>query len=148
VRITSATGETVGTIPLDSALDIEVTLDIDRPIGNLAAAIALRTEDDEIVLNSTDHDLGAPATAQWQIGRHVLRCRVPAHLLNARRYIVGVWAGEPCKATLLQVDRALCFDTVPMAGAEQHIQGSRPGVVAPLLSWRHEHVPAERRRVA
>jgi lipopolysaccharide transport system ATP-binding protein len=119
-----------------SSQPFSVQMDVDLesiPFG-LTIGFDLALADTTVAFRSYQTDGDPEMWPELKQGRNRLECQVPADLLNAGRYTV---------LPRISIDRqrwivrggAVSFDVQRDPGASIHALASKPGAVAPLLTW-------------
>ena len=70
-------------------------------------------------------------------GFYHLEGQIPGHLLNAGRYFLDVQFGKDQRYVLFRSDGVVSFEIENTATGRGLNMGIAPGVIRPLLSWRH-----------
>jgi hypothetical protein len=97
-------------------------------------AVDVRTMDETLLFrtHSFEHSEGFAQTSEQ--GAFTLRCVVPAHLLPAGTYRVGIIAAESGRTELLHEDHAVEFTVLPRELVGGVFVGTR-GLLTPKCDW-------------
>lgn len=91
VRITQA-GQVCQTFAADLPVDIEIRYEVKRAAEGLRVFFDLCDEYEDVLIRSF-HDERAAEVVTMQPGAYVAHAQIPAHLLAARGYMLGIQAG-------------------------------------------------------
>ena len=138
-RVVDRNGETIGSVPIDQPVGIEVTYEVLREGRNPQPALHFKTATDQFmfVVAYTDPERAHTPPAP---GRYVATAWIPAHLLNVGvTYVsVALTTPDPYHDHCL-VERAVSFNAVERLDGGLTARGlySRdfPGMVRPMLHW-------------
>ncbi len=129
VRIIPPDGNTV--ITVDTGAQIEVGFENFRKDILLGCAIQVTNSEGVIIFESSCR------VGDSRCGFYQLAARIPGHLLNAGRYSLDVRFGKDQRWVLLRIDGVVSFEVENTATGRGSNMGVAPGVIRPLLSWRH-----------
>ncbi len=73
-------------------------------------------------------------------GIYRIKGKVPPHILNADHYFLNVLFGQDQKFVLFKLEEAVSFEVENTATGRGFNMSVAPGVIRPLLNWRHEHL--------
>jgi lipopolysaccharide transport system ATP-binding protein len=122
--------------PADLGFELDFEYTVRRPLPAGRLSFRLNAEDGRAILTSSNTDPGGTSNRHWTLGRQVVRCRVPGHLLAPGRYYISV--SEPL-AFGNRIHEGVLSVTISEQGSLVARDG-REGVVAPLLEWTEEMV--------
>ena len=104
-------------------------------IRNMRFNVRIETTTGEEVFMTSSHEI---TKYRIKTGIHKLQVRIPAFLLNERRYVLKVNSGIPGVKYYFKPFTVTSFDIISEnAGGSNYIE-KWPGVVAPKLKWTHE----------
>jgi lipopolysaccharide transport system ATP-binding protein len=120
-------------------LHIELEVWLRRPVSGLCVGFDLLGDRGETVLRSYDTDAPLERFEPLRTGANVLRCLIPRGLLNAGRFAVAPRIGIHNQEWIVSGDPLASFTVTLTHGQSPFWNslglGTRPGVVAPVLSW-------------
>src|SRR5579864_6960353 len=122
------------TISVDTGALIEIGFENLRKDINLDCTVYLVNGDGVLIFES-GHIISSDRDSR--IGFFHLTGSIPGHLLNAGRYFLNVVFGMDQRYTLLRVDEVVSFDVEHTLTGRGLNMGVAPGIIRPLLSWRH-----------
>ena len=136
IRIIPPEGE--ATITIDTGALIEIGFDNLLGGISLDCTVYLTTGDGVLVFESgriisSDRDS--------RRGSYHLTGRIPAHLLNAGRYTLNVVFGKDQRYVLFRMDDVIFFQVENTSTGRGSNMGIAPGIIRPMLSWRHSFKP-------
>jgi lipopolysaccharide transport system ATP-binding protein len=126
--------ETGDVIAADEGFTISFDFTVLQPLPPGRIAFRIDNEEGRVAVTSASTDASPSLNASWHIGRTVLRCAVPGHLLVPGRYFVTI--SEPQEHGNILHDGILGF-AISEQGSLVSRDG-RAGIVAPLLRWQEE----------
>jgi lipopolysaccharide transport system ATP-binding protein len=126
--------EDEATITIDTGVLIEIGFDNLREGINLDGTIYVTSSDGVLVFES-GHIISSNCDSRR--GSYHLTGRISAHLLNAGRYSLTVVFGKDQRYVLFRLDEVVSFEVENTATGRGLNMSVSPGVVRPLLSWRH-----------
>ncbi len=132
VRIIPPEGE--ATITIDTGVLIEIGFDNLRADINLDCTVYLSSSDGILIFES-GHIISSDGDSRH--GSYHLTGRIPAHLLNAGRYSLSVQFGKDQRYVLFRMDDAVFFEVENTSTGRGANMGVAPGIIRPMLSWRH-----------
>jgi lipopolysaccharide transport system ATP-binding protein len=135
VRVTTGDGKPAVTVFSSQAPVIEIECDIEDAAASLAIGFDLETTAGATVLSGFHTDGGSEPAPRLRRGSWLLRCELPASLLNAGGYTVSPRIGVHGAYQLLRLESVVHFEVVHDASHQAFSGLSRPGTVAPQLSW-------------
>ena len=121
-------------ITVDTGVLIEIGFDNLRKNTNLDCTIYL-TSSDGVLIFESGHIISSNRDSRS--GFYHLTGRIPAHLLNAGRYFLNVVFGKDQRYVLFRVDEVVSFDVENTLTGRGLNMGVAPGIIRPLLPWRH-----------
>lgn len=132
IRIAPPDGEAAVTI--DTGAMIEIGFEHLQGGISLDCTVYLTSSDGVMVFESgyilsSDRDSRA--------GFYQLTGRIPEHLLNAGRYSLHVQFGKDQRYVLFRMDDAVSFEVENTATGRGLNMGVTPGIIRPMLAWRH-----------
>ena len=136
VRIIPPDGE--ATITIDTGAVIEIGFDNALEGINLDCTIYV-TSSDGVVIFESGHILSSDSDSRS--GSYHLRGRIPAHLLNAGRYSLNILFGKDQHYVLFRMDEVVSFEVENTATGRGLNMSVAPGIIRPMLSWRHSFKP-------
>jgi lipopolysaccharide transport system ATP-binding protein len=122
------------TITIDTGVLIEIGFDNLREGINLDCTVYL-TSSDGVLLFESGHIISSDGDSRH--GSYHLTGRIPAHLLNAGRYSLTVVFGKDQRYVLFRMDEVVSFEVGNTATGRGSNLGIAPGIIRPMLSWRH-----------
>jgi lipopolysaccharide transport system ATP-binding protein len=122
------------TITIDTGALIEIGFDNLRKNINLDCTIYLMSRDGVLIFES-GHIISSDCDSRC--GFYHLTGRIPPHLLNAGRYSLTVVFGKDQRYVLFRMDEVVSFDVENTVTGRGLNMGVAPGVIRPMLSWRH-----------
>jgi len=125
----------------DQTIPIEIEFEVQRESHGLRVGLDLHSSEGTLVFR-TYHDDQAREPTVLPPGAYVVRCVIPAHLLNQGTYFVSLRAGIHAIRHICILEQALSFEVVNIVGANSQYGGHRPGLISPHLAWtteRREH---------
>jgi len=135
VRILSPKGKPV--INIDTGAQIEIGFENFRQNINLGCALYV-TNSEGVLVFEASHRISSDRDSRT--GFYQVTCTIPAHLLNAGRYSVDLLFGKDQRWPLFRIDGVLCFEVENTATGRGSNLRVAPGVIRPLLSWRHTFI--------
>lgn len=130
IRIISAEGG--GQISIDTGVQVEIGFENFRENINLGCTVYV-TSSEGIIIFESGHRI--TSNHDSRCGFYQVTGKIPGHLLNAGRYSVDVVFGKDQRWVLFRIDSVATFE-VENAGRGSNMSVA-PGVIRPLLSWRH-----------
>jgi lipopolysaccharide transport system ATP-binding protein len=135
VRATSAGAESEATFFSSRHIGIELEFEVEVAHSSLRVGFDLVSVDGTLIFCSFHPD--TLHLARLPEGRHVLRAEIPPGMLNAGTYAVTPRVVLHNLDSVVTVDAALSFDVLFDHGDSLFLTGDRrPGVIAPMLTWR------------
>ena len=122
------------TITIDSGVLIEIGFDNFRKDINLDCTIYLVNSEGVIIFES-GHIISSNCDSRR--GFYHLTGRIPGHMLNAGRYFLNVFFGKDQRYVLFRMDEVISFDVENTLTGRGLNMAAAPGIIRPLLSWRH-----------
>ena len=132
VRIISPEGKPV--INIDTGVQVEIGFENFRENINLGCALYV-TNSEGVLIFESSHRISWDRDSSC--GFYEVTGRIPGHLLNAGRYSVDLLFGQDQRWPLLRVDSIVSFEVENTATGRGANMRVAPGVIRPLLSWRH-----------
>jgi lipopolysaccharide transport system ATP-binding protein len=132
VRTTSPEGKKA--ITVDTGVLIEIGFDNLRKNISLDCTIYLISNDGVLIFES-GHIISSNCDSRC--GFYHLTGRIPAHLLNAGRYFLSVVFGKDQRYALFRMDEVVSFEVENTLTGRGSNMGVAPGIIRPILSWRH-----------
>jgi len=132
IRVIPPEGEPV--ITIDTGAWIEIGFDNLRKNINLDCTVYVMNSEGVIIFAS-GHRISSDSDSRC--GFHDVTGRIPGHLLNAGRYSVDVVFGKDQRWVLFRIDSVVSFEVENTATGRGSNMSVFPGVIRPLLSWRH-----------
>jgi len=136
VRIIPPDGE--ATITIDTGALIEIGFDNALEDINLDCTIYV-TGSDGVIIFESGQILSSDSDSRS--GSYHLTGRIPAHLLNAGRYSLNVVFGKDQRYVLFRIDEVVSFEVENTATGRGLNMAVAPGIIRPMLSWRHSFKP-------
>jgi lipopolysaccharide transport system ATP-binding protein len=136
VRVTDEADEPSTSFFSSNAVMVTIEFDLSHRDTAFVIGFDLATVDGVTVLRSTQADVQDGKMPELKPGRNAVRCLIPAGLLNTGRYVVNLRSWLHGAKWIAHENAVLYFDVVADHGDSlfYHDQ-TRPGVVAPVLSW-------------
>jgi lipopolysaccharide transport system ATP-binding protein len=135
-RVTDANDEPQTTFFSSKPIYVTLELELETVHPALNIGLDVATVDGIVVFHSSFRDMPAAQMPQLVAGRNVLRCEIPAELLNSGRYVVNLRIGLHAVRWIVYADAVLHFDVLADHGDSLFLVGvARPGVVAPNVVW-------------
>jgi lipopolysaccharide transport system ATP-binding protein len=122
------------TITIDTGVLIEIGFDNLRDNINLDCTVYLSSSDGVLIFES-GHMISLDGDSRR--GSYHLTGRIPAHLLNAGRYSLSLLFGKDQRYVLFRMDDAVFFEVENTSTGRGANLGVAPGIIRPMLSWRH-----------
>ena len=122
------------TITIDTGVLIEIGFDNLREDINLDCTVYLSSSDGVLIFES-GHIISSDGDSRH--GSYHLTGRIPAHLLNAGRYSLSLVFGKDQRYVLFRMDDAVFFEVENTSTGRCANMGVAPGIIRPMLSWRH-----------
>ncbi len=136
VHVLNAEGRPCAAIDCFQPFDVEIVVSHGKLTRPVRLVLELRSAADGLaVLNTNDWDAGA-ALLGTEGGVKVVRCELPANLLNSGTYLISVSVDEPGRPVLLSLDNAMSFAVVCETAPGPGPLGQRSGVISPFQRWR------------
>jgi lipopolysaccharide transport system ATP-binding protein len=148
VRVIGSDGSTGANFGSGTAIDVEISYRILKPVRGLRIGFHLLGPDGTIVFNTTDTDWENEAglARMSQTGTFVSCCHIPAGFLNRGQYSLTVGSDTPMMVNFY-CENAVSFFVVPGGGPLARGDG-RPGLICPNLPWATRAVPEAERIVS
>ncbi|MFZ3256300.1 MAG: hypothetical protein WA170_04315, partial [Candidatus Acidiferrales bacterium] len=127
------------TITIDTGALIEIGFENRLENINLDCTVYL-TNREGVLLFESGHLLGSDRDSRR--GFYHLTGRTPPHLLNAGRYSLDVLFGRDQRYPLFRIDDVVSFEVENTPTGRGSNMSVAPGVIRPLLSWRHSFTEA------
>ncbi len=103
--------------------------------------MAIMTVQGVTAFESYDSDDERCATCR-EPGTFMIRCKIPANLLNNSHYLLSVHASIPDVRELAQVEGVLAFDVKEIGAVGLSENDRRGGVIRPKLEWERQPLEA------
>lgn len=132
IRITPPDDE--ASITIDTGALIEIGFDNFRENIALGCTVYLTTRDGMVIFES-GHVITSDRSSRC--GFYHITGKIPGHLLNAGRYSLDVVFGKDQRYALFRMEGAVSFEVENTATGRDSNMSVAPGVIRPLLSWRH-----------
>ena len=138
LRLLDAQGHVVETVRATESFFLEVEYQLEKAIKGLRVGIYIITSHGEFVFTSFDTDDPHlfEKYAQRPQGTYFSRCKIPAHLLNSGRFVVGVNASSYRIKTYFHDEQALVFNMDASGAPGTQWPETRLGPVRPKLNWK------------
>jgi lipopolysaccharide transport system ATP-binding protein len=136
IRIIPPNGE--ATITIDTGVLIEIGFDNLVKHINLDCTIYVSSCDGVLIFES-GHVISSDRNSRT--GSYHLTGKIPTHLLNAGRYSLSVVFGKDQRYVLFRMDEVVSFEVENTATGRGLNMGVAPGIIRPMLSWRHSFRP-------
>jgi lipopolysaccharide transport system ATP-binding protein len=137
LRLLDRRGRVVDTIRSTEPFTVEMEYRLRAPITGLRVGIFMNTTRAEAVFTSFDTD--DPAIFEQftnrKAGTYFSRCTIPADMLNAGRYSLGVNASAYHIKRYFEDEQALDFNVDPSGAPGMQWAEPRSGVVRPRMKW-------------
>jgi lipopolysaccharide transport system ATP-binding protein len=141
VRVVDASGDPSGSFFSSQPLDVELEFDLERVPPNLCVGFDLQTADGMTVLRAFHTDIEEENRPPLREGSNLVRCTIPAGLLNAGGYAVAPRFYLYPLSWAVSLDPVVRFDVIFDHGRSHFANATnaviRPGPIAPVLDW-HE----------
>jgi lipopolysaccharide transport system ATP-binding protein len=121
-------------ITIDTGARIEIGFENLRENITLDCTVYLTNRDGVLIFES-GHIISSNRDSRC--GFYHLAAEIPGHLLNAGRYSLDVQFGKDQRYVLFRIDSAVSFEVENTATGRGLNMSVAPGVIRPLLSWRH-----------
>jgi lipopolysaccharide transport system ATP-binding protein len=122
------------TITVDSGALIEIGFENLRKGTNLDCTVYLVNGDGVLIFES-GHIISSDRDSRS--GYYHLTGRIAGQLLNAGRYYLNLVFGQDQRYALFRMDEVTSFDVENTLTGRGLNMGVAPGIIRPLLSWRH-----------
>ena len=126
--------ENESTITIDTGALVEIGFENLRENITLGCTVYLTNREGVLIFES-GHLFSLNRDSRC--GFYHLTGRIPEHLLNAGRYSLDVIFGEDQRYILFRSDGVVSFEVENTATGRGSNMSVAPGVIRPLLSWRH-----------
>jgi lipopolysaccharide transport system ATP-binding protein len=137
VSVVREDGSVASTLGAHESFYLEVCYSITVHLPHCRIGFVLSTLDSVAVFETYDTDMEG-FTGQRKPGDYVMRCRVPANLLNPGDYIISINAGIPNNRNLVWVEGALMLNIEDTSALGPYLSLKRVGVIRPRLTWECE----------
>ena len=121
---------------------VELTVWVKKRMSGLCVGFDLLRERGETVFRTYDSDGPDGQFQPLQPGGNLLRCAIPRGLLNAGKYFVAPRIGIHNQKWIVTADPVVSFSVTLTHGESAFwnvlYEGNRPGVIAPILSWKRQ----------
>jgi lipopolysaccharide transport system ATP-binding protein len=137
IRLVDKKGNVIDTARSVDDFFIELEYQLAKAIKGLRVGIYIITSRGEFVFTSfdTDETIAFNEHTQREKGRYISRCRIPANLLNAGRFVVGFNASAYRIKTYFHDEQALSFNVDASGAPGMQWPEPRLGPVRPALNW-------------
>ncbi len=137
IRLVDKKGHVIDTARSVDDFYIELEYQIAKAIKGLRVGIYIITSRGEFVFTSFDTDDTAAFNEHTlrEKGCYISRCKIPANLLNAGRFVVGVNASAYRIKTYFHDEQALAFNVDASGAPGMQWPEPRLGPVRPALNW-------------
>lgn len=137
VRLLDERNQITETVRSIRPFTIEVAYELANPIKGLRIGIYILTSQGEFVFTSFDTDFPEKFEkfSQRADGSYISRCQIPANLLNAGRYVVGLNASSFRIRTYFHDEQVFAFHVDASGSPGTHWPETRLGPVRPALQW-------------
>jgi len=137
VRLLDEDNQVTDTVRSVNPITLEVEYEVEKAIKGLRVGIYLITSRGEFVFTSFDTDQPAKFDkySQRKKGIYISRCVIPANLLNAGRYVVGINASAYRIKTYFHDEQAFAFNVDASGSPGMRWPETRLGPVRPALRW-------------
>lgn len=141
-------GESVNEVPINNDFDIEIEYQLKQDGLKVFPNIHVHDESGGYVFVTSDSAMDRPAEMKSKRGTYISKCRIPANLLNAHTYYIGIAITQILPLQVLFYERNALYLHVrdPLEGVltrSEGYSGSMPGTVRPLLDWNLEYLGEE-----
>jgi len=136
IRCTDIHKKTISTVRSDVFFNIELTFKCFFEIEGSRMIIQLLNREGTVVFTSTNHN----ESGKIDRGILVIKCEIPANLLNEQEYLILVHSGIPGQRVLIQGEPFLSINVKNMGTHGSDFPEKWPGLVAPKLNWIYEKV--------
>jgi lipopolysaccharide transport system ATP-binding protein len=121
-------------ITIDTGVQIEIGFENLLESTSLGCTVYLTNREGVLIFES-GHRISSDRDSRR--GFYQVTGRIPGHLLNAGRYSLDVVFGKEQRYVLLRIDGVVSFEVENTATGRGSNMSVAPGVIRPLLSWRH-----------
>ncbi|MGD0611158.1 MAG: ABC transporter ATP-binding protein [Anaerolineales bacterium] len=137
LRLRDSRGQVRDTLRSTEAFTIEIEYSMSAPVTGLRIGFYLNTTRGEAVLTSfdTDDPLLYETHTSRPAGHYISRCTIPADVLNAGRYSLGINASSFAIRRYFEEEQALDFNVDAAGAPGTQWPEPRQGVVRPRLQW-------------
>lgn len=142
LRVTDKNGNLLETVRSVEPFFIELEYELSKTIKGLRIGIYMITSRGEFVFTAFDTDSPEQFDkySSRKKGFYVSRCQIPANLLNAGRYVVGVNASSYRIRTYFHDEQALAFNVDASGAPGTQWPETRLGPVRPALNWEIKNI--------
>jgi len=137
LRVRDSRGQVHDTLRSTEAFSIEIEYSLSAPITGLRIGFYLSTTRGEPVFTSfdTDDPLLFERHTSRPVGHYISRCTIPADVLNAGRYTLGINASSYAIRRYFEDEQALDFNVDAAGAPGMQWPEPRQGTVRPRLQW-------------
>jgi lipopolysaccharide transport system ATP-binding protein len=136
VEVLDESGDVASVLFSDQPFRVRIEFEASDPDLALGVGFDLATSDGTIVMRSYQTDQDEEQWPKLTRGRNSIECAVPAGLLNDGPYMVMPGLVVHGRRWIMHGTAVVSFEVHRVPGGSPHGRGKRPGVIAPLLSWR------------
>jgi lipopolysaccharide transport system ATP-binding protein len=142
LRLVDKNGRVVDTVRSVEPFTIEIEYSLAAPVMGLRLGVYLSTTRGEYVFTSFDTDDAKrfEETSSRPAGHYVSRCQIPADLLNAGHYVLGVNASSYRIRRYFYDEQALVFSVNTDGAPGSQWVEPRLGLVRPRFEWEIDQV--------
>ena len=126
--------ENEAALTIDTGALIEIGFDNLRENITLGCTVYLTSREGVLIFES-GHLISSDRDSRC--GFYQVTGKIPGHLLNAGRYSLDVIFGKDQRYVLFRIDGVVSFEVENTATGRGSNMSVAPGVIRPLLSWRH-----------
>jgi lipopolysaccharide transport system ATP-binding protein len=136
VQVTDRGGEPTSTFLTEEPVQVAIEFEIESLDSALCVGFDLMTADGACVLRTLHTDVAETRRPELVRGSNLLRCTIPADLLNDGRFTVNPRVLLHSMSTVAVESAAVQFDVVQGRSESNFYSVSgRPGAIAPTFDW-------------
>ena len=142
IRIKDKEGRVVEAARSAESLTVEIEYELEQEIKGLRVGIYLQTSQGAYMFAAFDTDMkeNYEKFSVRKSGRYISRCKIPAHFLNERKYVLGMNASSYRVKSYFQDEHAISFGVDTAGAPGKQWAERRIGIIRPDLGWRIEKV--------
>jgi lipopolysaccharide transport system ATP-binding protein len=141
LRLRNSQGTVADHILSTETCSVEIDYEITQTVVDFRVGLTISTHQGETLFQSMDTDDPKlfETFSTRSPGRYMSICRLPADLLNAGSFTVGVFASSFAIKSFLREEHVISFTVDASAGVGSRWPETRDGPYRPALGWSIEH---------